>query len=392
MKKETKKVNLSTAVISSLATFTVTLSAGYIWLNMNYDKEVYSLLNEADSVVKKRFYQDIDENSLADGVLSGYMSGLDDKYARYQTPVEYKSTVVSDSGHLIGIGITVQPTEDGYMKVVELADESSARDAGVLIDDIIKAVDGNNVAEIGYNEAVKLIKNGDSDTDVTLDVIRGSEEKTINVKRIEMTVTTASGQMINDNIGYIKISQFNSTTAEQMNETLSHLMEDGAKKIIFDVRNNPGGMVSSVEKCIDPFLPEGDIAIATYHDGSTEVICRSDANELDIPLVILINGGSASGAELFSASLRDFGKAELVGVNSYGKGIMQTTHSLSNGGAITFTIATYQTVKSDCYHDIGLAPDYEIEQGENDDIESVNPENDVQLAKAIEILEEKYEN
>jgi carboxyl-terminal processing protease len=389
LKKERKKVNLSTAVISSIATFAVTLSVCYIWHNMNYNNKVYSLLNEADSIVKKKFYQDIDEDLLADGVLSGYMSGLDDKYARYQTPVEYKSTVVSDSGHLIGIGITVKSTDDGYMQVTELADESSARDAGLLTDDIIKEVDGNNVAEIGYNEAVKLIKSGDSDTDVTLVIIRNGEEKTISVKRIEMTVTTSSGQMVTDDIGYIKITQFNSTTAEQMKETLSELIEEGAEKIIFDVRNNPGGMVSSVEECIDPFLPEGDIAIATYHDGSTEVICHSDAEELDIPIVILINGNSASGAELFSASLRDFGKAELVGVNSYGKGIMQTTHSLSNGGAITFTIATYQTVKSDCYHGVGLAPDYEVEQGENDDIESVNPENDVQLSKAIEVLKGK---
>ena len=384
-----RKVNLSTAVISSAAAAFIALAGTTAFFKFSDRDEMYSLLNEVNTVVKNNFYQDIDEKSVEDGVLSGYMSGLGDKYARYQTPVEYKNTVVSDSGHLIGIGITVSQTEDGYMKVVELADNSSAGQAGVQVDDIIMSIDGNDVAETGYSQAVNLIKSGESDTDVLLSIRRNDETMDISVKRVEMEVITSKGQMLNDNTGYIKITQFNGTTAEQMKAVFAELTEKGAERIVFDVRNNPGGMVSSVEDCMDMFLPEGDIAIATYHDGTTEVICKSDAEELDIPLVILINENSASGAELFSASLRDFGKAELVGVNSYGKGIMQTTHSLSNGGAVTFTIATYQTVKSECYHGVGLAPDYEVEQGENDDIESVDPEKDAQLKKAIEVLDKK---
>lgn len=373
------------AVCVSAATFSVTVSV--MKNKFSDDSDMYSLLHEAENYVVKGFYDDIDEKSLTDGVIAGYMSGLDDKYARYQTPSEFKSTLDSDSGHVLGIGITIKRNDDGYIKVVDFSEQSSARDAGIQTDDIITAIDGNDIVQTGYSEAVNLIKQGDSDSTVILTVKRNGMNFDIPVKRVEMEIITADGQMIeNTNTGYIHIRSFNSTTPEQMKDTLERLLDSGAESIIFDVRENPGGMVSSVEECMDPFLPEGNIAIATYHDGETEVICRSDEEELNIPTVILINENSASGAELFSASLRDFGKAKLVGVNSYGKGIMQSTHNLSNGGAVTFTVATYQTVKSECYHGVGLAPDYEVHSGENDDITSVDPSKDCQLEKALEIL------
>ncbi|HAS79112.1 MAG TPA: carboxyl-terminal protease [Ruminococcus sp.] len=384
-----RKVSIPTALLlafcASAVTFSVTVSV--MKNKLSDDSEMYSLLHEAEKYVTRGFYQDIDEKSVADGVIAGYMSGLDDKYARYQTPSEYKATSASDSGHVSGIGITINRSDDGYIKVVDFSEQSAARDAGIQIDDIITAVDGNDVVQTGYNETIDIIRQGDSGSSVVLTVKRNGMTFDIPVKRVEMDIITADGQMIeNTNIGYIHIRSFNSTTAEQMNDTLERLLDSGAKSIIFDVRENPGGMVSSVEQCIDPFLPEGDIAIATYHNGETEVICHSDENELDIPIMILINEHSASGAELFSASLRDFGKAELVGINSFGKGIMQTTHTLSNGGAVTFTVATYQTVKSECYHGIGLAPDYEVHSDENDDITAVDPSKDSQLKKAVELL------
>ncbi len=384
-----RKVSIPSALLlafcASAVTFSVTVSV--MKNKFSDDSEMYSLLHEAEKYVIHSFYQDIDEKSVADGVIAGYMSGLDDKYARYQTPSEYKATSASDSGHVSGIGITINRNDDGYIKVVDFAEQSAAKDAGIQIDDIITAVDGNDVVQTGYNETVDIIRQGDSGSSVVLTVKRNGMTFDIPVKRVEMDIITADGQMIeNTNIGYIHIRSFNSTTAEQMNDTLERLLDSGAKSIIFDVRENPGGMVSSVEQCIDPFLPEGDIAVATYHNGETEVICHSDKNELDIPIMILINEHSASGAELFSASLRDFGKAELVGVNSFGKGIMQTTHTLSNGGAVTFTVATYQTVKSECYHGVGLAPDYEVQSDENDDITAVDPSKDSQLKKAVELL------
>lgn len=387
-----KNIKLSTAVIMSVFAASVTAAVSF----SIYDKifglnssEIYSVLSETDAYVKKNFYKDIDDDNVLNGVISGYMSGLEDNYARYQSPVEYKSTVQSDGGHFIGIGVTVTLQDDGYIIVTEVSAASPASAAGILPDDVIISIDGSDVSEIGYNDAISIIKSGENNTEVNLTIKRDEETMDIPVKRVEMDIITSFGQMLDNNIGYIRIKQFNHTTPEQMKDAFDTLVNDGAERFIFDLRDNPGGLVNSVEKCIDPFLPEGDIAVANYNNGRTEVICRSDENEMDIPIVILINENSASGAELFAASMRDFGKAELVGVKSFGKGIMQTTHSLSNGGAIVFTVATYQTTKSDCYHEIGIFPDYEIEKAENDDISAINPEVDAQLKMAVEVVNKK---
>ncbi|MGN0607358.1 MAG: S41 family peptidase [Oscillospiraceae bacterium] len=384
-----KNVKLSTAVLMSVCAASVTAAVS---LNI-YDKtqginssEIYSVLSETNNYVKQHFYKDVDNDAVLNGVISGYMSGLSDNYARYQSPVEYKSTVQSDGGHFIGIGVTVTQQSDGYIIVTEVSEESPASEAGILPDDIIIAIDGSDVAEVGYNEAISIIKSGENDTEVNLTIKRDAQTMDIPVKRVEMDIITSFGQMLDNNTGYIRIKQFNHTTPDQMKSAFDTLVNDGAERFIFDLRDNPGGIVTSVEKCLDPFLPEGDIAVANYNNGKTEVICRSDENEMDIPIVILINGNSASGAELFAAAMRDFGKAELVGIKSFGKGIMQTTHSLSNGGAIVFTVATYQTTKSDCYHEIGIYPDYEVEMADGDDTSAINPEVDAQLKKAVEVV------
>ena len=160
-------------------------------------------------------------------------------------------------------------------------------------------------------------------------------------------------------------------------DTLEHLTANGAKSIVFDLRDNTGGLVSALEECLDPLLPEGVIATAEYKDGHTETIVYSDETELDLPMVVLVNENTASAAELFAASLRDYGKAQLVCVKTYGKGVMQSTTEMGNGGAVVLTIAEYKTSRSDCYDGEGLTPDYQVE---NED------ENyDAQLATASQL-------
>ncbi|MBP1592113.1 MAG: carboxyl-terminal protease, partial [Oscillospiraceae bacterium] len=200
------------------------------------------------------------------------------------------------------------------------------------------------------------------------------------VKREKIDIITATSEMI-DNIGLIKISQFNDKTPEQVKSCFDDCVGKGAKGIIFDVRNNGGGLVTAVEKCLNPLLPEGKIAVAIYKDGKEETIVTSDAEETDMPMTVLMNGNSASGAELFAASLRDFKGAELVGETSFGKGIMQDTFSLSNGSTVVLTVAEYKTTKSECYHGIGLKPDYEVLPGDGGE--------DVQLSKALEVIKNK---
>ena len=239
-----------------------------------------------------------------------------------------------------------------------------------------------------YSDAVNLVR-GKAGTEVNIAVKRGDEEISFKMKREEITTETVTSRMLENNIAYIKITGFKENTSHQFNIELKKCLENNASAIIFDVRNNGGGLVSACSDCLDPLLPEGDIAIAEFKDGSTEVICKSDKIELDLPMAVLVNEYSASAAELFAAALRDFGKAVLVGQNTFGKGIMQNTYNLDNGGGLKLTVAKYRTVNSECYHGVGLKPDYETalpdkySENQSDDI----PENeDTQLQKAIEIL------
>ena len=216
------------------------------------------------------------------------------------------------------------------------------------------------------------------------------ESDVLDVERQNIEVTTAEGQMLDGQIGYIRISSFKGNTPEQFQAIYDRLVQDGAKALIFDLRDDGGGLVSALEKILDPLLPEGEIAIATYRDGTTKTLVESDATECSLPMTVIVNGNTASAAELFTASLRDFGKASVVGTQTFGKGIMQVTQSMPSGGALTLTVATYQTTKGECYHKVGIKPDEIVEAGEDAvDYSDPNPEKDPQLKKAIEMVQAK---
>lgn len=392
-KKISLGVTISLIAITAAITFILTSSFSLQTFNekvkdVKEKADKYERLDELDTFVRDNFYSEIDETGLMNSIMKGYIAGLDDPYAKYMTPEEYKEALASESGTLTGIGITVEKDESGYIKITEIMADSPAKEFELKEGDIIVAVEGQDVLDLGYVDAIKVIKDGEEGTDVKLTIRRNGTDKEYKFTRKSFQVITAEGKMLDGNIGYISISKFNNTTPTQFKEALDELKSQNAKGIIFDVRNNPGGLVSSVEQCLDPLLPEGDIAIATYHDGHTEVICYSDAEETDLPFVVLVNGNTASSGELFSAALRDFKDAELVGVKTFGKGIMQTTSALDGGGAVTVTTATYQTTKSDCYNGIGLYPDYEIALPSDTgvSVQDGAVEEDTQLQKAQELL------
>lgn len=382
--KETKNTiagrrTAAAVVCTGLLTFSLTYSVMKMQFYKNFKE--YKLLAEAENIVNKNFfYESPDKEKLIDSAVGGYISGLDDKYSRYQSITETEERNDNHAGLRVGIGVTVTLTEEGYIEVVEVSSNSPASKAGIMQGDIITALDGNDVKETGYNESVNYIKNGEADTVIVITVDRNGEKKDISVTREKIEIITASSEMIEGNLGHITITQFNDKTPAQVKECFDSCISDGAAGIIFDVRNNGGGLVTAVEGCLDPLLPEGDIAVAVYSDGKEEVIVKSDAEETDIPMVVLINENSASGAELFAASLRDFRGAELIGKTSYGKGIMQDTFNLSNGSTVVLTVAEYKTTKSECYHGVGLVPDVEADMGDN---------GDAQLDKAVETIKKK---
>lgn len=319
------------------------------------------------------------------GMLKGYVAGLQDPYSNYMTPQEYKALMEKESGTMIGIGVTAQLQEDGTIRIIEVQEGSPAEESGLQPEDVIVAIDDRDVTEMEFEDAVNLIK-GDEGTNVRIRIRRDDRERNVSVIRRTFDVKTVKGRLLAGNIGYISITNFRDNTGEQFRNTLDDLIANGAVSMIFDVRDNGGGLLRSLEESLDPLLPEGEIAIATYQDGSTDTAVYSDAAEIDMPMIVLINGRSASAAELFAAALRDFDKAKLVGETSFGKGIMQITKELDDGSGLTLTIATYQTTRSECYHKIGLEPDVVVEPSEETLIANVDPETDPQLAAAIELL------
>lgn len=392
-----KKISLkATAFIagtSALVTFAVTT----LWSFQICNDNVATLRKKAKSIedmyvvdkyIDNYYYGEYDEETIIDNSLKAMVGALDDNYSAYMTPSEYEQNILDAKGSVSGIGITVNYTDKEEIKIVEVNEKGPAEEAGLKVGDIFVSIDGQTVADMEYSDAVNLVR-GEVGTDVTLVIKRDEEEIEYTITRNNIVTTTVTSRMLENNIAYIKISGFKENTYSQYQMELEKCLESGAEAIIFDVRNNGGGLVSACSDCLDPLLPKGDIAIAEFKDGTQEVICKSDSDELDLPMAVLVNENSASAAELFSAALRDFKGSLLVGKNTFGKGIMQNTYNLDNGGGLRLTVAKYRTVKSECYHGVGLAPDYEVELPEKyaeTAIEEIPENEDSQLKKAIEIL------
>ncbi len=340
---------------------------------------------ELEKYIDDNYYKAPDKEAVMNGALKGYVAGLEDPYSSYLTADEYDDWQNVESGTMVGIGVTVQADEAG-LYVVSVTEGSPAYTSGIQEGDIITEVEGESVSEIGYEEAVVRIK-GEKNTQTVLTIRRNEELLEMSVMRSEIEVITVSGTMLEDNTGYIRISAFRENTDEQFIKIFDKLIADGAEGIIFDLRNNGGGLLNSLEKILDPLLPEGIIATATYGNGDVKTIVESDNVETDLPMAVLVNGNTASAAELFAASLSDFNKAFLVGETTYGKGVMQYTAPVAGGG-LTLTVATYQTVRGECYHKIGITPDYQVSLAENfnPDFEAPDIENDAQLKIAFENL------
>lgn len=376
-----KQIRLSTSVGITALLCALTFT-GTIFFMQYHDRklqEKYQRLSELDSFVQNNYYTEYDNDELINTMLKGYIAGLGDRYSQYMTPEEYNALQTREAGKTVGIGVTVIQNEEGYPLIMEVQKNSPAESAGLKPEDVILSVDGEDILTMDYEEAINRIK-GEENTKVTLTIRHDGEEKEVSIIRKSFDMITSGGEMLDGHIGYIYITNFRENTADQFLTVLNDLIGQGADALIFDVRDDGGGLLSALEKMLDPLLPEGEIATATYHGDKTETVLKSDAEELNLPIAILVNGNTASAAELFSASLRDFKQAKLVGTQTFGKGIMQITTPVKGGGGLTLTVATYQTTKSECYHGVGLTPDIIIEPDENS-------KTDVQLEAAKKLFE-----
>ena len=399
-----RKIPLSFALI--LMSFAVLLTFMITFVNANnrYNKvlsdtalndKINYKLAELDRKVNDQYIGTTDNQKIADSVADGYVRGLGDRYAQYMTPDAYAEYISSNQGKMVGIGVEVlyNDFDGGVIEVTAVTPGSPAEIGGMIVGDYIYKIEGELVSSLGYAESVNRVK-GETGTNVAVTVLRGSDHSRqveLTFTRAEVKVETVKYRIINGNngnIGYIKIKEFNQETPNEFKAAMSALAEQGAVKYIFDVRNDPGGDLGGVTQTLDYLLPEGPIIRIDYKDGHEEVI-SSDANEIDAPMAVLVNENTASAAELFCSALKDYKKAQLVGVKTFGKGTMQSILQLPDNSALKISVAKYKPPFSDNYDGIGVTPNIEVQLP--DDLKTVSPdkitdEQDTQLQAAITAL------
>jgi len=393
-KKISVGIALSIAFVISTIVFTITVIFSMQYFNgivrdVKEREMMYSKIAEIDSKVRKNYIGDIDESYLNDSIARGILNGTGDNYGRYYNAQEYKDLITSNKGESVGVGIEVFKSPSGYINIVDVYENSPAKDSGLEVGDIIKKIEGNDILNIGFNEAISLLK-GEPNTKVNITIQREGEEKNFSLTRRTIIVESVVGKKEGD-IGYVHIKSFNEKTPNQFIQLVETLKTQGVKGFVFDVRNNGGGLVSSVSDILDYLLPKGDIISAVYKDGTKEVLYTSDKEELNMPMVVLINGSTASAAELFAAALKDYEKAVLVGSTTFGKGVMQQTFTLSDGSAVRLTVAHYNPPKSGNYDGIGIKADFEVKltPEQESEVFTGGLNQDIQFAKAVEIINSK---
>ncbi len=352
-------------------------------------------LDEIKKLVGQHYVNDIDDEYLTSSLIYGYVFGLGDPHAAYYTADQYTSKTSEIQGNLTGIGIRVflqrlHDTETEQVVIFEVMEGSPAENAGVRAGDIIYSVEGTLFSELGYDGIVDAIT-GEAGTEVTFEVMRNTRvmEFTIERKFFDSQLVTCKLTEASPKIGYVRIYQFGVSAVGQFKKAVESLKTQGAEKIIFDVRNNPGGELTTITNILDYLLPEGPIITMTDKSGN-ETVYSSDKNEIDMPMVVLANGATASAAELFTASLLDYEKAIFIGTKTYGKGTVQTTFPLSDKSAVKFSTQHYLPPSGVSFDGIGIYPTegYEIEltEEENENFYLLSESEDPQLMAAISYL------
>lgn len=390
-----KKKIVLTAVITAVATASVMGAAGYavIYKTSSIDKfeKKISMIN---SYLEQGYIYDYNEDEMMEAAVTGYVDGLDEPYTHYYTPSEFESYNENLQDSYVGIGVVVGLNDNNQIEVVAPFEGSSAYEAGVMPGDILFAVDGEEFGD-RMEDAVAKIKNGAEGTTVNITFIRDGERIETTIERRRVSSESVKSEMLDNNIGYLRISAFNTAdegsdqdTFTEFTENYEQLKNQGMEKLIIDLRDNPGGALDIVCEIADAILPEGLITYIEYKDGSREEF-TSDANQIDMPIAVLINENSASASEVLTGALKDYGKATVVGKTSYGKGVVQSVIPFRDGSGMSMTIARYYSPNGVCIHGTGIEPDIDVdmpEEYQNYYASMVEHDEDTQLQAAIEAL------
>lgn len=403
-----KKRTILFMVIVIILTNAITLTAGNL-IGLRFGNKViisgqeyryltemnnqYSKAVEIKSIIDNNYLREVDDQKLLDGQLKGMVASLEDPYSVYMTEEEFTRSMEDISGVYSGIGVIVTPGEDNLITVVSPIEDTPGERAGIKTGDKIVMVNGVEYFGDTMDEAVKVMK-GKPNTDVKLTILRAdkdgkNETLELSITREEIRLETVKSDVIENNIGYIKITSFDEITYEDFKAQLNQLVTSKVEGLIIDLRNNPGGLLNICADIADELLGKGTIVYTETKAGEREYL-ESDRGMVDLPMVVLVNEGSASASEIMAGAIKDHNRGEIIGTTTFGKGVVQRIKPLKDGSGLKLTVSEYFTPNGINIHGIGIEPDIVVEL--NEDVERMGPDNlseDNQLQKAIEVLKNK---
>lgn len=335
---------------------------------------------EIERVIQNYYLDEIDEQKQTEMMFLGQVAGLGDEYSTYFTAEQYESVSRKNSGSFMGIGISIAVDENGNVVITECQENMPAILSGIVPGDFILEVNGESTEGLTGSEVAAMIQSS-KNNEVTLKVQREGRKDPIEltIEMTEMERTSVTGEMLQGSIGYIRISSFTGVTSNQFKTAYGELMIQGMKKLVIDLRDNPGGLVDSVCDTLNQILPQGVIVYTVDKNGKRNERTSDGVNKIDIPLVVLVNGNTASAAEIFAGAVQDYKIGTIMGETTFGKGIVQDTFRLSDGSYLKLTVSKYYTPNGNDIHKVGITPDEVVEM-------PADGEKDIQLNQAIEFL------
>ena len=397
-----KKISVGASIVLVLLAVLLTFQVTFTVMSVKHREEMaaayahlegFGKLLEVDAIYRNLYVKDVDGDELMDGILAGYVMGSGDRFGAYYPAEEFQSYMDSLNGDMQGIGVNViWNAEYGAIEIINVMPDSPALEAGVEPGDLIIYVgdEMESVADLGYYGALTKLQ-GKAGTTAVFTVARGKHyEKTVSFSILRGYVTEQTVMYhvyaLDSTVGVVKITGFDRATPNQLFAAVQDLLDGGCTRLVLDVRNNLGGELQAICSVLDYLLPSGPVIRTIDRDGNEEVIYRSDAKALDVPMAVLVNGSTVSAAELFCSALQDYDKAVIVGTQTYGKGSMQTIRRLSDGSGLSVTYRYYCPPFSDNYDGVGVTPDVVVEPAGamlEKNIYKITDEEDNQLQAAV---------
>ncbi|WP_270517344.1 S41 family peptidase [Megamonas funiformis] len=368
------------AIISSISTL------GLIYYALGFNEQGFSNLMRfitAYRFIETKYVNDTDDVKLIDGAIDGMVKSLNDPHSNYLSPKMYKTLMEQTEGSFAGIGVVMGMDNEQKIHIVGIMENSPGQKAGLQEGDEILAVDGVPVTQMAFDEVAAHVR-GQAGTDVVLTIMRDNANQDITITRDNIKLKTVGHKMLDNNIGYIQIVSFSEDTANEFNEAYNDLKNQGMKALVLDLRNNPGGLLTTCVEIAKKLVPKGEIVSIVDKQGNKETY-SSSLEAPEYPLAVLINKNSASASEILSGAIQDTKAGTIIGNISYGKGSVQTILPMFEDDAVKLTIAKYYTPSGRSIDGTGITPDIEINLDEN-------ATSDTQLDKALEVLKAQLNN